>query len=155
MQSLRLTQNSWLNILFEQDLPVKFFLSHGQFLMSDNLWFPRTILWQYEIELMNHPNTCCIWAGGSRMFCATYPTYLFTFIFWKSCLYVIIKLCVISMHLFASFPVKFVFITGSFHLTPAFPTPDSCRDWRDFPQAQPCLDLKSETAQCRSVCAAL
>ncbi|MXQ99163.1 hypothetical protein E5288_WYG012305 [Bos mutus] len=41
--------------------------------------------------------------------------------------------------------MKFVFITDSFHLTPAFPTPDSCRDWRDFPQAQPCLDLKSDS----------
>ena len=67
------------------------------------------------------------------MFCATYPTHLFTFILWKVFLYVIIKLCVISMHLFASFPVEFVFIMGSFHSAPAFPTPDSCRDWRDFP----------------------
>ena len=47
-----------------------------------------------------------------------------------------------------------VFITGSFHPS-TFPTTASYRDWRDFPQAQPCLDLKSETAQCSSVCAAL
>ena len=33
----------------------------------------------------------------------------------------------------------------------SFPTPASYRDWRDFPQTQPCLDLESETAQCSSV----
>ena len=37
----------------------------------------------------------------------------------------------------------------------SFPTPASCRDWRDFPQAQPCLDLESETAQCSSICVAV
>ena len=142
MQSLRLTQTSWFSITFEQDLPVKSFLSHGQILMSDNLWFPRTVIWQFEIECMNHPNTYCVWTGGSRMFCATYPTYLFAFIFWKSCLYIIIQLYVISMHLSASFPVESVFITGSFHPSSIFPTTASCRGWRDFPQAQPCLDVK-------------
>ena len=29
------------------------FLSHGQFLMSDNLWFSRNVLWQFEFELKN------------------------------------------------------------------------------------------------------
>ena len=51
--------------------------------------------------------------------------------------------------------VESIFITGSFNATPAFPTQASWRDWRDFPQAQPCLDLESETAQCSSVCVAL
>ena len=55
------------------------------------------------------------------------------------------------MHLFS----ESVFITGSFNPAPAFPTPASCRDWRDFPQVQSCLDLESETALHSSVCAAL
>ena len=37
----------------------------------------------------------------------------------------------------------------------SFPTQASCRDWRDFPQAHPCLDLESETALHNSVCVAL
>ena len=105
--------------------------------------------------VMNHPNTCWVWAGGSRMFCATYLTDLFAFIFWKSYLYIIIQLYVISMHLSASFPVESVFIIDSFHPSSTFPTPASYRGWRDFSQAHPCLDLKSDTAQCSSVCAAL
>ena len=37
----------------------------------------------------------------------------------------------------------------------SFPTPVSFRDWRDFPQTQPCLDLESETAPCSSVYSAV
>ena len=66
MQSLRFTQTSWLSTAFEQDLPVKSFLSHRQFLMTDNLWFPKYFLWHFEIELMNHPNLSGNWTWGSR-----------------------------------------------------------------------------------------
>ena len=59
------------------------------------------------------------------------------------------------MQLSASFTVESAFITDSFNPSSTFPTPASCRGWGDFPQAHPCLDLKSETAQCSSVCAAL
>ena len=54
------------------------------------------------------------------------------------------------------FPVESVFHHRhfSFHCT-TFPTPASCRDQGDFPQAQPCLDLESETAQRSSVCVAV
>ena len=50
------------------------------------------------------------------------------------------------------FSLESVFITGSFHPAPTSPTAASCRDWRDFPQARPCLYLESETAQHSNVC---
>lgn len=56
-------------------LLVKSFLSHRQCWMTHNQWFPWNILWQFEIELMNHPNPSCVWAWDSRKFCITYhPT---------------------------------------------------------------------------------
>ena len=53
------------------------------------------------------------------MFCATYPTDLFAFIFWKSCLYIVIQLYVISMRLSGSFPVECLHHRqfSSFHLS--------------------------------------
>ena len=61
-------------------------------------------------------------------------------------------LCIFSVSLKRQFSD---WVTGSFHPVPAFPTPASCRDWRDFLQAQPWLDLESETAPHSRVCTAL
>ena len=58
------------------------FLSHGQFLMSDNLWFPRNVLWQFEIELKNSQISAANWARRSRIFCATRFTYFYAFMRW-------------------------------------------------------------------------
>lgn len=72
MKNPILIQTSWLSIRFEQDLLVNSFLSHRQCLMTHNPWFPWNILWQFEIELMNHSNPFCVWAWDSRKFCITY-----------------------------------------------------------------------------------
>ena len=58
--------------------------------MTDDLWFPKNVLWQFETELMNHPNPYYDWARGTRKLCATYPTDLLTFILYKLGLYSII-----------------------------------------------------------------
>ena len=60
-----------------------------------------------------------------------------------------------SASFLCTFPVESVFITGSFHPAVYPSPPASCRDKRDFPQAQPCLDLESETAPCSSICVAV
>ena len=67
---------------------------------------------------------------------------------------IIIQFCVIPLHFFASFQWSLSSLQFSSCFL-SFPTPASCRDWRDFPQAQPCLDLESETAPCSSICMAV
>ena len=63
---------------------------------------------------------------------------------------IIIQFCMIPLHFFSSFQWSLSSLQFSSCFL-SFPTPASCRDWRDFPQAQPCLNLESETAQSSSV----
>ena len=111
MQGLRPIQITFSAL---QDLLVKSFLSNGQGSITDSMWFPRNVLWQFETELMNHPNPYCDWAGGTRKLCTTYPTDLLTFIFYKSGLLqynLILWFYCIYLHL----SMESVFIVGHFH----------------------------------------
>lgn len=112
--------------------------------MTNDLWFPKSVLWQFETELMNHLNPYCDSAWGSRKFCATYCRDLLIFIFYKSGLYNIILFCVIPLHFFS---VESVFLKSSFHPVSHLPHTSHLQGQRNFPQAQPCLELESEKAE--------
>ena len=80
---------------------------------------------------------------------------LLTFMLYKLHFYIILYFCVSPSHYLCLSGGVCLHYRQFSSCCLSFPTPVSCRDWRDFPQTQPCLDLESETAPCSSVYSAV